>query len=117
MTHPSHDTEVEQVEVPALSAEMLQQRLDAMPGDKVTQQSIEARILATTFFGLADTTVTICSITMVNGFSVRGESACVDPANFDIEIGRQLAYRDAFSKLWRLEGYLLAERRFAEGQA
>jgi hypothetical protein len=46
-----------------------------------------------------------------NGFSVRGESACVDPRNFNMEIGQQLAYRDAFSKMWQLEGYLLAEKR------
>ena len=47
---------------------------------------------------------------MVNGFGVRGESACVDPRNFDEAIGRSIAYENAFDKLWQLEGYLLAER-------
>jgi hypothetical protein len=52
---------------------------------------------------------------MVNGFSVRGESACVDPRNFNMEIGRNIAYRNAFNSLWALEGYLLAERRMERG--
>ena len=41
------------------------------------------------------------------GFTVIGRGACVDPANFDIEIGRQVARKEVESKLWQLEGYLL----------
>ncbi len=42
------------------------------------------------------------------GFTVTGRGACVDPANFDLEIGRQVARQDAENKLWQLEGYLLS---------
>ena len=80
------------------------------PLPQVTKEGIEARITGTDYMVLPNSTVTICNIKMENGFSVRGESACVDSRNFDMEIGRQIAYRDAFSKLWQLEGYLLAER-------
>ena len=80
--------------------------------NKVTKEHIESRIVDTSYMVLPDTTVTICNLTLENGFSVRGESACVDPRNFNIEIGREIAYRDAFDKLWQLEGYLLAERRW-----
>ena len=92
----------------------LEQAIAARPYEKVTKDGIEQRIAATDYMVLPNSTVTICSLTMNNGYSVRGESACVDSRNFDMEIGRQIAYRDAFSKLWALEGYLLAERRFAE---
>lgn len=96
---------------------MNNQELDAaiaaQPGEKVTKAGIEARIAKTDFLVLPDTTVTICSITMVNGFSFRGESACVDAGNFKEDIGRELAQRDAFGKIWAFEGYLLAERRHA----
>lgn len=85
----------------------------AKPFPKVTKESIEAKIAASDYMVLPNSTVTICSIRMKNGFSVRGESACVDSRNFDMDIGRQIAYRDAFSKLWQLEGYLLAEQRAA----
>lgn len=47
-----------------------------------------------------------------SGFTVIGRAACVDPANFDIGIGRDIAREDAISKLWLLEGYLLQNRLF-----
>lgn len=90
----------------------LQAAIDARPHEKVTKESIEKKIVSTSYMVLPDSTVTICNIKLENGFSVRGESACVDARNFDMEIGRQLAYRHAFGKLWELEGYLLAERKF-----
>ena len=88
----------------------LEKAIADKPFPKVTKEGIEARITGTDYMVLPNSTVTICNIKMENGFSVRGESACVDSRNFDMEIGRQIAYRDAFSKLWQLEGYLLAER-------
>lgn len=83
--------------------------IDALTFPKVTKESIEARIAKVDYLTLPESTVTICSITMVNGFSVRGESACVDKRNFNQEIGNELAYKDAFGKLWAFEGYLLAD--------
>lgn len=41
-------------------------------------------------------------------FTITGRGACVDPANFDIEIGRKVAREDAENQLWQLEGYRLA---------
>jgi hypothetical protein len=76
----------------------------------IDKQHLEERIKDVDYLVLPGTTVTICSITMVNGFSVRGESACVDPKNFDEAKGRKYAYEDAFGKLWQLEGYLLADK-------
>lgn len=58
------------------------------------------------------TTITFCVATLPNGFVVgRGESACVDPNNFDKALGEKFAQeraeQDAINKLWELEGYLL----------
>ena len=92
----------------------LEQAIAATPHEKVTKERIEARIVSADYL-VIHSTVTICSLVLDNGYSVRGESACVDPRNFDMEIGRQIAYRDAFNKLWPLEGYLVAERRFQAG--
>jgi hypothetical protein len=82
----------------------------AKPGEKVTKAAIESRIRDVTYLRLNET-VTLCSITLDNGYSVRGESACVDPANYDREIGEGLAYGNALNKLWPLFGFLLAEDR------
>jgi hypothetical protein len=98
---------------PSLKGEQLDAEIAARPHAKVTKQSIEQRI-AKVDYVVAWEKVTICNITLVNGFSVRGESACVDPRNFNFEIGKSLAYKQAFDNLWLLEGYLLAERLYAE---
>lgn len=99
-------------QVPTLSGAALEQAIADRPFEKVTKDSIEARMMSVNYFTLPDTTVTVCNITMANGFSFRGESACVDPRNYDREIGESLAYKDAFGKIWAFEGYLLAERRY-----
>jgi len=78
---------------------------------KVTKEAINAKITDVSFIHLPGTTVTICSITLENGYSVRGESACVDPAGYVESVGRDLAYQNAFDKIWPLEGYLLVEQR------
>lgn len=56
--------------------------------------------------------LTVCCLTLVNGFTVTGESACVSPANFDKELGERIAYDNARNKIWALEGYLLKNRLF-----
>ena len=85
-----------------------------MPGEKVTKEYMESRIVETDFSTLPKSTVTLCNLTLDNGYSVRGESACVDPANFNREIGEKIAHDNAFAKLWPLFGFLLAEKRFRE---
>lgn len=91
----------------------LQEALDKAPSRvRVTQEAIDSRIKAVAFHHLPETTTTICNILLDNGFSVRGESACVDPANFNEDVGQTIALRNAKEKLWPLFGFLLAELRF-----
>lgn len=51
--------------------------------------------------------LTICVLILRNGFTVTGESACASPENFDADLGRQIARKDAISKVWPLMGYHL----------
>ena len=53
--------------------------------------------------------LTFCVLTLKNGFTVTGESACASPENFNAEIGRKIARENAVNKIWPLEGYLLKE--------
>ncbi|WP_454843454.1 Gp49 family protein [Pseudomonas gorinensis] len=45
-----------------------------------------------------------------NGFTVTGESACASPENFNEEIGRKIARKNAEQKIWPLMGYELKQR-------
>jgi hypothetical protein len=54
--------------------------------------------------------LTVCVLTLTNGFLVTGESSCVDAANFDAELGKKLARQKAREKIWELEGYRLRQK-------
>ena len=77
-------------------------------------EHIEA-MMATLLFKyerIAATTTTVCYAFLPDGFRIgHGDSACVDPANYNYEDGKkyakQRAIRDAYDNLWQLEGYLL----------
>lgn len=60
---------------------------------------------------------TVCLITLVNGFEIVATSGCVDPDNYDPEIGRRIARENAVKKIWELEGYLLQQRINDQGRA
>jgi hypothetical protein len=77
--------------------------------DKVTPEMMSARIIKADYIYPFGTTLTICILHLDNGFTVTGEAACVDPANFDAELGQKYSHKDAFEKLWPLFGFLLAE--------
>lgn len=57
--------------------------------------------------------LTICLITMKNGFTVIGKAAPADPANFDAELGRKFAREDAIRQLWPLMGFSLRDKLMA----
>lgn len=80
----------------------------------IDKQYIESRIKDVDYLVMKDGRTTICTITMANGYTVNGYSACVDIKNFDEALGRKYGYENAFEKLWPLEGYLLAERLHRE---
>lgn len=61
-------------------------------------------------------TLTHCVITLPSGFTVTGESACVDPDNYNEATGQKWALEQAVDKLWLLEGYLLANDRYRAEQ-
>ena len=77
------------------------------PAPSVTLDGIKAKVKDARFH--VDGVLTIAILTMENGYTVTGQSACADPANFDEELGRKIAYDDAIKKIWPLEGYLLKQ--------
>lgn len=54
--------------------------------------------------------LTICVLTLKNGYTVVGKSACASPENYDAELGGKIAREDARKQIWALEGYLLRSK-------
>lgn len=93
----------------------LDEALEKSPSERVTKAYIESRIekgLGGISWHRFNLTVTICQIKLDNGYTVRGESVCVNVENYDKEIGERISYDNAFAKLWPLFGFLLAEKNF-----
>ena len=77
---------------------------------RLTPALIDETIKEVSYHVFQDTCLTVCCMTLKNGFTVTGESACASPENFNKEIGEKIAYDNARNKIWALEGYLLKQR-------
>jgi len=91
----------------AVEAEIQAKGLNA---PRLNPAMIDATIIGEDFHVFPGTTLTVCALTLRNGYMVTGESAAASPANFDAELGRKIARDNARNKIWALEGYLLRER-------
>jgi len=80
--------------------------------ERLTPDDIDRSIINEDYHVFENTCFTVCLLTLKNGFNVSGESSCVSPENFDVEIGRKIAKENARNKIWMLEGYLLKEKLF-----
>lgn len=78
---------------------------------RLTPDLIESKIVKEDYYLLTDV-LTVCILTLENGFTVTGESACASPANYNKEIGDRIARDNAKEKIWILEGYLLKQKLF-----
>lgn len=76
---------------------------------RVTPEGIDSIIADERYWQPDGTTMTVCVLTLDNGFHVVGHSASASPDNFDAEIGRKLAKDKAREQIWQLEGYLLRQ--------
>ena len=81
---------------------------------RLTPALIDATIDCETYTVLPIGRVTICEMTLKNGFVVLGESSCVSKENFNAELGQKIARENARNKIWMLEGYLLKQRLFEQ---
>jgi hypothetical protein len=71
---------------------------------------IDAQIVGEAYHVFPGTTLTVCALTLRNGFHVVGESAAASPENFDADLGKKISRDNARNKIWALEGYLLRSK-------
>ena len=104
-------------------------RRKGLNGPRITPKDIEAVIAHETYFTASEgflghawanatdaraikppehlERVTICVLTLSNGYTIVGTSACASPENFDAVIGRKIARQNATQQIWPLLGYVL----------
>lgn len=88
-----------------------------MNSNTVTGEMIDKIVEATEFktqtvYGKT----TIVSAKLPNGFVITESSSCVDPANYDEEIGEDICKDRIINKIWELEGYKLQDKLYRESQ-
>lgn len=83
---------------------------------RVTPEMIDAEIMKTQYHVFEGSQLTVCCLTLRNGFTVTGESACASPENFNEMIGKNIAKDNARNKIWALLGFRLKDKLMA-GQA
>jgi hypothetical protein len=76
---------------------------------RVTPDHIDSKIADEWYWQPEGTTMTVCMLTLANGFYVIGHAASASAENFDVTIGRKLAKDKAREQIWALEGYLLRQ--------
>lgn len=107
-------------------------RSKGLNAPRITPQDVEATIASEAYFTAAEGSlghawvnvldaravmppkhldlVTICVLTLRNGYVIVGYSACASPENFDADIGRKVARQNAVQQIWPLLGYALKDR-------
>lgn len=78
---------------------------------RLTPDLIESKIVKEEYHLLTEV-LTVCVLTLENGFTVTCESACASPTNYNKELGDRIARDSAKEKIWVLEGYLLKQKLF-----
>lgn len=83
---------------------------------RLTPDHIDSVISGETYTNLPDGRTVICQLTLQNGYTIDGKSACVSKENFNQEIGNKIARQNAREKIWELEGYLLKENLYQNSE-
>jgi len=117
---------MEHIQSPRTDDDAIESEIQAkgLTAPRVTPADIEANIAGEHYFTAAHATgytedvalklLTFCVLILRSGFTVTGESACASPENFDADLGRKIARKNATDKCWALMGYALKERLAAK---
>lgn len=78
----------------------------------VTKEMVDANMkdVKCTTITLFDKPCTYVEVRMKNGFTVRETTTCVDPANYNEEIGKEICLKRIENEVWKLLGFELASR-------
>lgn len=80
-------------------------------GDSITEKMVEDFIGDYYVTTLGDKTTLVRAI-LVNGFEIVESSSCVDPANYDEEVGKDICLAKIKDQVWYLLGFLLQTAKY-----
>lgn len=113
LRHFGHEIIIELYKLKAIEALQLLKlwinlSLEKLMNEKktITEEDVNSIIESEEYQKLGRKT-TACVLTLKNGFEIVATSACVDPDNYNEEIGRETSKKRAIDKIWELEGYHL----------
>lgn len=89
------------------SPRVTEEQLNANIDKVFVYNAAEAAVAVGAPFDPALQYLTLCILTLKNGFTVTGESACAVPENYKKDVGERLAIANAKNKVWGLMGYEL----------
>ena len=97
---------------PRADDESIEQEIQrkGLTAPRIKPEDLEAAIDTASFYVFPGSQLTVCCLTLKNGFTVTGESACASPENFNADLGEKIARENAKQKLWPLLGYALKDR-------
>lgn len=73
---------------------------------KINVEELKALIDGEPFYNQpSGSTLTVCHLKTKCGIILTGNSGCLNPDDFNAELGKKIAYDNAFNQLWQLEGY------------
>ena len=61
-----------------------------------------SKVQSYTFFGKC----TVVAMQLPNGYVIVESTGCIDPKNYDKEIGKKICLEQIEHRLWQLEGYV-----------
>ena len=93
----------------------IKELLEASPAPRVTEHQVGSEAVTGEY--IVRGTLTLCILTLKNGFTVVGQSSCAIPENFNEEIGRHYALKDAERQVWPLLGFRLKDQLAKEAEA
>ena len=76
---------------------------------RITPELVDAEITDAQYWRVPDTTVTVCALTLKNGFVLIGKSGAASYENFNEGIGKSVAYDNARDQVWQLLGFRLKD--------
>jgi len=82
----------------------------ALANPRVTPADLDAEITRAQYHVFEGSCLTVCCLTLANGFTVTGQSACASPDNFDAELGQFIARKNAREQIWPLLGFRLRDQ-------
>ena len=80
--------------------------------NKITSQMVDDFINDTCVTTKLGEKTTVVQATLVSGFVITESSSCVDPANYDEQVGTEICLKRIKNKVWELLGFLLQTAKY-----